>query len=118
MKAELKELFGSYAGSEPQQVTRLTAAGSDRVYYRLAFAGGRTVVGVEGTNADENRAFLVIGRHLRGAGLPVPEILAVSDSGMCYLLEDLGDASLFGMLEGARESGSYSAGQAGLLEAV
>ena len=91
MKQELDELLRQYAGSGEQSVNRLTAAGSNRVYYRLTLADGRTVVGVEGTNADENRAFLVIGRHLRDAGLPVPEILAVSDSGMCYLLQDLGD---------------------------
>lgn len=118
MNAELKELFCKYAGADAQSVTRLTAAGSNRVYYRLSASDGKTVVGVEGTNPDENRAFLVIGRHLRAAGLPVPEILAVTDSGMCYLLQDLGDESLFGLLESARDSGTYSAQQTALLEKV
>ena len=118
MNAELKELFGRYSGADAQSVTRLTAAGSNRVYYRLGTPDGKTVVGVEGTNPDENRAFLVIGRHLRAAGLPVPEILAVSDSGMCYLLQDLGDESLFGLMESAREGGSYSPSQTALLEKV
>lgn len=118
MKQELEELLRQYAGFGCQSVSRLTAAGSNRVYYRLALASDRTVVGVEGTNADENKAFLVIGRHLRDAGLPVPEILAASDSGMCYLLEDLGDESLFGLLGSARESGNYTTGQVGLLDKV
>ena len=118
MNAELKELFGRYSGADAQSVTRLTAAGSNRVYYRLGTPDGKTVVGVEGTNPDENRAFLVIGRHLRAAGLPVPEILAVTDSGMCYLLQDLGDESLFGLMESAREGGSYSPSQTALLEKV
>jgi len=118
MTTELNELFGRYAGCEPLQVTRLTAAGSNRVYYRMTLADGSTAVGVEGTNSDENKAFLGIGRHLRSVGLPVPEILAVSDSGMSYLLQDLGDASLFGMLESGRDSGHYSEGQMSLLEKV
>ena len=118
MNAELKELFGSYSGADAQSVIRLTAAGSNRVYYRLSASDGKTVVGVEGTNPDENRAFLVIGRHLRAAGLPVPEILAVADSGMCYLLQDLGDESLFGLMESARDCGTYSAEQTALLEKV
>lgn len=118
MNEELKDLFRAYAGCDVESVTRLTAAGSNRVYYRLKFADGRTVVGVVGTNADENRAFLTIGRHLRAAGLPVPEILAVSDSGMCYLLQDLGDDSLFSLMDSARESGKYGAEQTGLLEKV
>jgi aminoglycoside/choline kinase family phosphotransferase len=86
MNERLKELLLKYSGCEPEAVTRLTAAGSNRVYYRFAFADGGTVVGVEGTNPDENRAFLTIGRHMRKAGLPVPQILAVSDCGMYYLL--------------------------------
>ncbi len=77
MNVELRDLFRQYAGADVESATRLTAAGSNRVYYRLGLSGGKTLVGVEGTNADENRAFLSIGRHLRDAGLPVPEILAV-----------------------------------------
>ena len=118
MNAELKELFGQYAGADAQSVMRLTAAGSNRVYYRLSLSDGKTFVGVEGTNPDENKAFLVIDRHLREAGLPVPRVLAVSDSGMCYLLEDLGDDSLFGLMESARVGGSYSPEQTALLEKV
>ncbi|MBP5647160.1 MAG: phosphotransferase [Bacteroidaceae bacterium] len=118
MNDELRELYVAYAGGEPKSVLRLTAAGSNRVYYRISYPDGRTTVGVEGTNADENAAFLEIGRHLRGAGLPVPEILAVSDTGMCYLIEDLGDVSLFGMLESAREDGIYGSGQVEMLEKV
>ena len=117
MNEELKGLFRQYAGCEAESVTRLTAAGSNRIYYRFTYNGG-TVVGVEGTNADENAAFLSIGKHLHSKGLPVPEILAVSDSGMCYLLNDLGDVSLFDTLKSARETGDYSAEQTGLLENV
>ena len=94
MKEELGELLRQYAGSGGQSVSRLTAAGSNRVYYRMALADGRTVVGVEGTNADENKAFISIGRHLYTKGLPVPEILAVADDRMCYLLQDLGDVRM------------------------
>ena len=118
MKEELDELLRHYAGSGLQSVSRLTAAGSNRVYYRLSLSDGRTVVGVEGINADENRAFIVIGRHLHDAGLPVPNILAVSECGMCYLLEDLGDESLFDLMESARVNCSYDAGQTELLEKV
>ena len=118
MKNDPIELLREYAGCEPESQVRLTAAGSNRVYYRYILPGGGSVVGVEGTNKDENAAFLSIGRHLRSAGLPVPEILAVSESGMCYLLEDLGDDSLFGLMESARESGVYAPGQKALLEKV
>ena len=118
MKVELEDLQFKYSGMTAVSVSRLTAAGSNRVYYRFLLPDGRSVIGVEGTNLDENRAFFAIGRHLREAGLPVPEILAVSDSCMCYLQQDLGDCSLFGFLESARAIGSYSPEQTGLLEKV
>ena len=117
MNERLELLFRLYAGGEAESVTRLTAAGSNRVYYRFVYKGG-TVVGVEGTNADENAAFLSIGKHLRSKGLPVPAILGVSDDRMCYLLQDLGDVSLFDSLKSARETGEYNARQTELLEEV
>ena len=117
MNEELKKLYRQYAGYEAESVTRLTAAGSNRCYYRFTYSDN-TVIGVEGTNADENAAFLSIGRHLRSKGLPVPEILAVSEDGMYYLLQDLGDTSLFDLLKDARNSGEYSAAHIQLLEKV
>ena len=117
MNEKLKELLRQYAGCEAESVTRLTAAGSNRVYYRFTY-NGKTVVGVEGTNADENAAFLSISKHLRSKGLSVPEILAVADDRMCYLLQDLGDVSLFDSLKSARETGEYNARQTELLEEV
>ena len=117
MNEELKKLFRQYARYEAESVTRLTAAGSNRCYYRFTYSDN-TVIGVEGTNADENAAFLSIGRHLRSNGLPVPEILAVSEDCMYYLLQDLGDTSLFDLLKDARDSGEYSAAHVQLLEKV
>ena len=114
MDERLKELLLQYACCEPVSVIKLTADGSNRVYYRFTFVNADTVVGVEGTNPDENRAFFSIGHHLKDAGLPVPEILAVSDDGMCYLIQDLGDDSLFMVMGSARENGFYDSYQTGL----
>ena len=98
MNEELDRLFLKVAGKEPECERPLTAAGSNRVYYRME-SDSVSLVGVEGTNADENAAFFAIDRHLHAAGLPVPELLAVSDDGMCYLQQDLGDESLFAHLD-------------------
>ena len=66
------------------------------------------MIGVIGENAKENHAFLALGRHIRSLGLPVPEILASSDDEMHYLLEDLGNVSLYDLVEQARRSDSTS----------
>lgn len=90
---QLKELYKKYSGVEPQSVTALTPAGSNRRYYRLS--GPVSVIGVEGVDRAENEAFIYLSRHFAGCGLPVPGILAVSDDSMAYLVSDLGDCQLF-----------------------
>ena len=48
--------------------------GSNRIYTRVTDENGRTVIRVEGTNRDENRAFIYMAKHFRSLGLPVPEV--------------------------------------------
>lgn len=69
--------------------------GSNRVYTRVTDADGKTVIRVDGTNHDENRAFIYMSRHFAALGLPVPKVLWVSEDEMSYTQEDLGDTLLF-----------------------
>lgn len=94
---QLQELYRKYTRCEPSSVTPLTPAGSSRRYYRLT--GPVSVVGVEGTDADENRSFIYLSRHFSSLGLPVPAVLAVSEDEMSYLVTDLGDVSLFSVID-------------------
>lgn len=73
--------------------------GSNRVYTREKDETGRTVIRVQGTNLDENRAFIYMARHFHGLGLPVPELYWVSEDEMSYTQEDLGDTLLFDHLD-------------------
>ena len=73
--------------------------GSNRVYTRETDENGRSVIRVVGTNRDENRAFIYMARHFHGLGLPVPELYSVSEDGMSYTQEDLGDTLLFDKLD-------------------
>ncbi len=114
---EVEELFRQHTGLEPQSATRLTPAGSSREYYRIT-AQGTTLIGVKGTNPQENAAFFAIDRQLSKAGIAVPDILAISEDQMCYLLNDLGDTSLFASLENARATRKYTVSDIGMLERV
>ena len=77
----------------------LNQQGSDRIYTRETDANGRSVIRVQGTNRDENRAFIYMARHFHALGLPVPELYSVSDDEMSYTQEDLGDTILFDHLD-------------------
>ncbi len=63
-------------------------------------------IGSVGTDRQENEAFVAISRHLRSKGIAVPEVYAVSEGGLAYLQEDLGDDILFDRLVKARRFGS------------
>ena len=98
MTEVLKSLFRQTVGCDADSLRPLTPAGSNRRYYRLQ-TGSVSLVGVVGTSVEENEAFLTIDRQLHGAGIHVPEVRAVSDDKRCYLQEDLGDVSLFSLLQ-------------------
>ena len=93
----LSELYKRAVGSAPAAVTRLIGSGSARAYYRLE--GERNLIGTIGTSVAENRAFLYLDSHFAEAGLNVPTVVAVSDDEMAYLQTDLGDTSLFRLLQ-------------------
>ena len=113
----LKQLFLQYTGCEAEACHPLTPAGSPRRYYRLG-DGEYTAVGVIGTSVKENEAFVAIARQMRAKGLPVPEVYAVSEDGMCYLQEDLGDVSLFALLAEAQKRGGYDEADMEMLREV
>ncbi|MDO4800788.1 MAG: RNase adapter RapZ [Prevotellaceae bacterium] len=108
----LKSLYKNTYGNEPAKMVKLPGAGSNRAYYRIASAGGDTVIGVVGTSKEENNAFIVLTNHFCSKQLPVPRILAVSNDDLRYLQTDLGDISLFDIIKGKEGLG------VGLLESV
>ena len=90
--------------------------GSNRLYTRVQDEQGRTVIRVEGTNRDENRAFIYMARHFHVLGLPVPEVYQVSGDEMTYTQEDLGDMLLFDAIRHGRETGDFNETERTLLE--
>lgn len=112
----LIELYKRWSGEAPANIQKLPAAGSNREYYRLADAGGATVIGVIGTSRDEDHAFVYLSNHFARRKLPVPRVLAVSDDELRYLQTDLGQVSLFDAIAGGREAGGrYNVNERALL---
>ncbi len=101
----LRNLYIKTFGSEPLSIVRLTGDGSNRAYFRIT--GDMPVMGAVGTSVEENRAFIALSQAFIAAGVAAPEVLAVSEDGLCYLQNDLGDVTLYGAMSGARESGVF-----------
>jgi aminoglycoside/choline kinase family phosphotransferase len=64
--------------------------------------GGFTAIGIEYAVREENAAFLEFTKHFRRHQLPAPEIYGEALSEGAYLLEDLGDTTLFDFLNAHR----------------
>ena len=103
----LKKLFKDTFGTEPDSMTAISGSGSNRSYYRMTSAD-MSCIGVVGTDADENRAFMTEARHFHAAGLPVPQVLAESEDSRCYIQNDLGDTVLYDLIAQAHKEGDFS----------
>lgn len=113
--SRLSALYARATGRPPQNIVELPSSGSNRRYFRLVADDAPSLIGVIGTAKAENSAFIYMARHFASKGIPVPEVLAVSDDGMAYLQTDLGDSLLFKEIEKGRATRSFSAHERELL---
>ena len=106
---KIKELYKDYTGKEAASCKAITGSGSNRQYYRLTDEAGQSLIGVIGTSVEENNAFIYLANHFATKGIPVPQVLLVSDDRHAYLQNDLGSTTLFDAIRKGREAGgNYS----------
>lgn len=110
----LSELYTSHTGRAPESIEELPSSGSNRRYFRLTGPEG-SLIGVIGTNLQENEAFLDFDNQFAAKGLPVPQVVAVAPDRMTYLQTDLGDTLLFGAIEKGRLTHVFSPAERELL---
>ena len=95
-------LFLKESGEDPAGfgLRAIPADGSRRSFWRiLPRSSDLTLIGMMNEPMDEsarreNLAYLMIGRHLRGKGLPLPQIHASSMKKGWFIMEDFGTMSL------------------------
>jgi aminoglycoside/choline kinase family phosphotransferase len=107
VKNELIQLFEHHFQEKVETFSMLPPSGSYREYCRVENSN-RSVIGAFNADVKENTAFLSFTNHFRKKSLPVPEIFAVSSDLKKYLLEDLGNITLFDFLSETRESEGFS----------
>lgn len=100
----LKEAFHRWAGEACIDIAGLPASGSERRYWRLK-GRSETAIAAYHPVPEEINAFLLFSQHFRQIGLNVPEIYFADTRRHLYLMEDLGDVSLFSLLVGRPGSG-------------
>lgn len=106
-KRALKRLYTALYNEAVVQIKDMPQSGSYREYYRLTGESGRTAIGAYNEDRKENLAFLSFARHFRANDLKVPEILAEDMENNIYLLEDLGNETLFSYLSKVYKNGLF-----------
>ena len=94
---KLVDLFEKWSGETAQRIIALPRSGSDREYYRIVGIEKKAIAAYN-PDKKENEAFVSFSRHFCSKNLPVPEIYAVREDEGVYLLQDLGDTTLYSFL--------------------
>ncbi len=97
IEKNLKNLFETWSGEDLQVISSLPQSGSYRRYYRIS-GNSKSAVGVVNPDHKENNAFMTFTKHFKSIGLSVPEFYLDDKKSGTYLIEDLGDVSLFSFL--------------------
>ena len=99
----------------PIDIKPLAESGSSRKYYRI-ITDGPSLIGAYNANVEENEAFFYLTEHFNAFGLQVPKLLAINNKRDCYLQSDLGDETLFGIIQRDLKTGGYSDSTIALLK--
>ena len=102
----LKELFENWSGEKTVSISPLPASGSNRFYYRIK-SENKTAIGVANHDEKENKAFITFTKHFLDKKLKVPKIYSKNLDYGIYLLEDLGDITLYSLIENAKDKTNF-----------
>jgi len=102
----LTQLFRNLYGINPDMITALPGSGSYREYFRMS-AEDQTAIGVFNLDKKENNAFLTFTKHFKSRGINVPGVLGEDPEHDVYMLEDLGDTTVFNFLMKHRKDDNF-----------
>jgi aminoglycoside/choline kinase family phosphotransferase len=102
----LKNLFNEYFGEQASHIAELPLSGSDRKYLRMRSATG-CCLGVYNPHPAENKAYLSFTEHFIGAGLAVPKVFIAKNEENIYLVQDMGDETLFSHILKTRNGSDF-----------
>jgi len=95
---QIKQLLLQNNYPKATDIKQLKSSGSERKYFRVFFKNQPKIVCAFNADVNENKAWFYFTKHFRLLGLPVPEIFSQSEDFQYFLLQDLGDATLFDLL--------------------
>ena len=99
----LLDLAHQYTGYRCADIEPLPQSGSNRLYYRIKLENHNHVIGVYNHDIRENEAFFHLTEVFTRRNIRVPSLLAIDKNRYCYLLNDLGNETLYSFLTQHRQ---------------
>ena len=106
IQKQLSDLLLKNGSYEILDIKELPPSGSYRRYFRI-YTNKSTFIGAFNPDAKENKAFIEFSKCFISCGLNVPKVIDSDEDHHIYLLSDLGDTTLFSLIEEKRESSKF-----------
>jgi aminoglycoside/choline kinase family phosphotransferase len=103
MPNHLRFIAEKYYQQTCSDIEKIPQSGSARAYHRFFFDGKPSLIGVINADIKENEAFFSFTETFLKQGIQVPEILWIDPSRKYYLLQDLGNETLFSLMNQNRQ---------------
>jgi len=94
---KIAELLKNWNNAEANKIEILPASGSSRKYCRVYY-NNTTILAAFNENVDENEAYFSFTKSFLECNIPVPKVEYISADRKAYLVEDLGDESLYNLV--------------------
>ena len=104
---QLNNLFKDWSHENALSIVPLDQSGSYRKYFRIS-GEEKTAIGVFSPDKKENVAFISFTKHFLKKGLNVPNLYAQQLKENIYLIEDLGETTLYSLMEKEKANNSFS----------
>jgi aminoglycoside/choline kinase family phosphotransferase len=103
MPNHLRNIAEEFYQQKCSDVEKIPQSGSARAYHRFYFDGKPSLIGVINADIKENEAFFSFTDTFLKQGIHVPKILWIDPSRKYYLLQDLGNETLFSLMNQNRK---------------
>ncbi len=104
----LSKLYSEEYNCKFDSIEQLKQSGSYRQYYRIT-KEGKSILGVYNDDLRENNAYLSFSSSFEKEGINIPKIIRISNNTKTYLIQDLGNQSLWDIAQKNRKKdGSLS----------
>ena len=103
----LTNLYKSWTGEKPDSISPLPKSASYRRYFRIK-SNNKNAIGVYNADRKENEAFISFTKHFLKHNIHVPQLYTEELDNHVYLLEDLGDTTLYSLISGKRNDDQFT----------